>query len=114
MSLSQGLAPACLPRFFSGTVGDTQIVLRMLFTICAVATLSYAASHLEHAHAERATLPKWVRTVDGWEPASVITEMSPSLPSLHPFLVAGFELGASVFVLLAFPGSAIRRNSVPG
>ncbi|WP_146447522.1 hypothetical protein [Bythopirellula polymerisocia] len=90
-------------------------MLRMLFTICAVAALSYAASHLENAQADRATLPQWVRTVDGWEPATVLsTDLSPTkLPSLHPFLVAGFELGASLFVLLAFPGSATRRAIAP-
>ncbi len=87
----------------------------MLFTLSVVATLSYVASHIEYAEADRVDLPKWVRTVDGWEPASVLSpEYGPvNLPALHPFLVAGFELGASVFVLLAFPGKAIRRNTAP-
>ncbi len=85
-------------------------MLRMLLTLCAVATLSYAASNMEYAGADRPTLPNWVRTVDGWEPASVLsTELDhATLPTLHPFLVAGFELGASVFVLLAFPGNATK------
>ena len=89
-------------------------MLRFLLTLGAVATLSYAAIHLEHAQAERNPLPDWVRTVDGWEPASVLsTEVAPALPSLHPFVVAGFQLGASVFVLLAFPGTATQQGTGP-
>jgi hypothetical protein len=78
--------------------------------IATVAAISGLLSHLESAHAERHATPAWVRTVDGWEPSSVLTAQSIShdLPTLHPLLVAGFQLGASVFVLLAFPHPKLR------
>lgn len=87
---------------------EWRAVLRSLLIIATVATLSGFLSHLEFAKADRqvqTAIPAWVRTVDGWEPSSVLTaetggEIS---PALHPLLVAGFLLAASVFVLLAFP-----------
>ncbi|MDZ4659118.1 MAG: hypothetical protein SH868_16215 [Bythopirellula sp.] len=80
-------------------------MLRSLFVITTVAALSGLLSHLESAQAERHTNAAWVRTVDGWEPSTVLTSnsLSEGSPALHPLLVAGFQLGASVFVLLAFP-----------
>ncbi len=89
-------------------------MLRSLFVIATVAALSGLLSHLESAQAERHANaawvripPKsaWVRTIDGWEPSTVLTSQSliEGSPALHPLLVAGFQLGASVFVLLAFP-----------
>jgi hypothetical protein len=70
-------------------------VLRSLLIIAVVAAIATGLSRLEHAHSQISTVsPAWVRTVDGWEPSS---------PVVHPALVAGFQLGASVFVLLAFP-----------
>ena len=80
-------------------------MLRSLLIIAAVAAISTVLSHLEHAHSQMPTAsPAWVRTIDGWEPSSVLTTGSnSSTPSLHPFVVAGFQLGASVFVLIAFP-----------
>lgn len=64
-----------------------------------------------------ATLTKdWVRTIHGWESREVLEvthETGP--PRLHPALVAAFQLGASVFCLLAFPASAVpvRRSRLP-
>jgi hypothetical protein len=80
-------------------------VLRSLFIIAVVAAIATGLSRLEHAHSQISTIsPAWVRTVDGWEPSSVLTTPSPApSPVVHPALVAGFQLGASVFVLLAFP-----------
>ncbi len=80
-------------------------MLRSLLIIAAVAVISTVLSQLENAHSQMpAAAPAWVRTIDGWEPSSVLTADSiSSTPALHPFLVAGFELGASIFVLLAFP-----------
>jgi hypothetical protein len=80
-------------------------VLRSLLIIAVVAAIAAGLSRLEHAHSQIPTIsPAWVRTVDGWEPSSVLTTPSPSpSPVVHPALVAGFQLGASVFVLLAFP-----------
>jgi hypothetical protein len=82
-------------------------VVRSLCVIALVAAISGVISHLEHAQAQRHSHLAWVRTVDGWEPSTVLSTQSPAVsdPSLHPFLVAGFQLGASVFVLLAFPYS---------
>ena len=85
-------------------------MLRSLFIIAIVAAISGLLSHLESAQAERqpqthSESAAWVRTVDGWEPSTVLTShsMIEGSPALHPLLVAGFQLGASVFVLLAFP-----------
>lgn len=80
-------------------------MLRSLFIIAIVAAISGLLSHLESAQAERHSDRAWVRTVDGWEPSSVLTTHSlvEGSPALHPLLVASFQLGASVFVLLAFP-----------
>lgn len=85
-------------------------MLRSLLIIATVATISGFLSHLEFAQADRhvqTAIPAWVRTVDGWEPSSVLTTESVGggSPALHPLLVAGFLLAASVFVLLAFPYS---------
>lgn len=77
---------------------------RSLVTIVAVAAISCFLVKLQHAQGQ---LPDWVRTADGWEPSGVLLVESRPLetPELHPLLVASFQLGASVFVLLAFPGS---------
>ena len=80
-------------------------LLRSLVIIAAVAAISTVLSHMEHAHSQMPTAsPAWVRTIDGWEPSSVLTSDSlSSTPVLHPLLVASFQLGASIFVLIAFP-----------
>jgi hypothetical protein len=82
-------------------------LFRSLLIIVSVAGIAAIISHLESAQAERQPQVQqtaWVRTVDGWEPSAVLTAQSVSAPpSLHPFLVAGFELGASLFALVAFP-----------
>jgi hypothetical protein len=82
-------------------------LLRSLSIIATVAAIAAVISHFESAHAERQTPVQpiaWVRTVDGWEKSAVLTAESASTqPSLHPFLVASFEVGASLFALFAFP-----------
>lgn len=81
-------------------------VLRSLLIISVVAAVAAGLNRLEHAHSQISTVsPAWVRTVDGWEPSSALTTTPATEPSpaVHPALVAGFQLGASVFVLLAFP-----------
>ena len=95
---------------FSLRFREARLLLRSLLVIAVVAVLSGYLSHLESAQAERHAHrdshgAAWVRTVDGWEPSSVLTadSLSEGSPTLHPLLVAGFQLGASVFVLLAFP-----------
>ena len=89
-------------------------MLRCAVTIAAVAVLSALLGHWEHARGQRgapaataATDTVWVRTVDGWEPNTVLQASSSSAapPALHPLLVAGFQLSASLLALLAFPGA---------
>ena len=87
-------------------------LLRSLLIIAVVALLAAVISHLERAQAQRqvsAAPISWIRTVDGWEPSSVLSaESASSPPSLHPSLVASFQLGVSLFALVAFP---TRRGS---
>ena len=82
-------------------------MFRSLLIIVTVAAIAGAISHFESAQAERQSQVSpvaWVRTVDGWEPSAVLTANAVSTPpALHPFLVASFQLGASLFALLAFP-----------
>jgi hypothetical protein len=49
----------------------------------------------------------WIRTVDGWEPSHVLEPPTDPAtpPALHPLIVAGFQLSASLLALLAFPES---------
>jgi hypothetical protein len=94
---------SCSPFRLPLRAGDS--VVRSLCIIATVAALSAVLSGLEHAQAVRGETLNWVRTVDGWEHTAVLNpDLLPGTPpALHPFLVASFELGASLFVLLAFP-----------
>jgi len=89
---------------------------RHLFTFLAVCGLSLWISSAERAAGVAGMTKDWVRTAHGWEPHGVVrvTHDSPP-PRLHPGLVAAFQLGASVFCLLAFPASAVpvRPSRVP-
>jgi hypothetical protein len=82
-------------------------LLRSFSIVATVAVIAALISHFESAQAERqsqVTQTAWVRTIDGWEPSAVLTADSASTPPLlHPSLVACFEVGASLFALLAFP-----------
>jgi len=87
-------------------------LLRACLTIVAVALLSACLVHLRDAQGQRpmsveATKIAWVRTVDGWEPSSVLQLKSrpPGPPSLHPGLVASLQLGVSLFALIALPSA---------
>lgn len=90
-------------------------LVRSVVIILSVALLSGLLSHLQQAQGERelasasAASPKWIRTVDGWEPSRVLLpESDPALPPvLHPLLVASFQLTASLFALLAFPAARV-------
>ena len=94
-------------------------LLRPLVTIAAVALLSGFLSHWQQAQGQRevaaaraADGSTWIRTVDGWEP-SIVLESQPdpaTPPTLHPLLVAGFFLSASLLALLAFPGAQSRAE----
>lgn len=94
-------------------------MLRACFIVVAVAVLSASVAHLRDAQGEGTQANnrppiRWVRTVDGWEPASVLTPSAPppGPPTLHPVVVATLQVGVSVFALLALPTStALARKS---
>ncbi|MCH2113529.1 MAG: hypothetical protein MK171_01270 [Pirellulales bacterium] len=88
---------------------------RFVLTISAVGILGICLAHLEVAQGQRSTLlghsrTSWVRTSDGWEPSDFLwLESRPFVrPALHPLLVAGFQLSASLFALIAFPSTGCR------
>ncbi len=94
-------------------------MLRACLTIAAVAFLSACLVHLRDAQGQRptstdATQVAWVRTVDGWEPSSVLQLQSrpQGPPLLHPGLVASLQLGVSLFALIALPTAsrAVRKS----
>ena len=92
-------------------------MLRACITIAAVALLSMCLAHFRDAQAQRTTSTDaaqiaWVRTVDGWEPSSVLT-LGPrpqGTPPLHPVLVAALLLGTSLFALLALPTANLAER----
>jgi len=87
---------------------------RAIATILTVAVLSCGLSHIEQAQGERRVPTHWVRTADGWEPSGVLQfqHRSSAAPLPHPLLVACFQLGASLFVLLAFPGAKFSSSRI--
>jgi hypothetical protein len=85
-------------------------LLRLCLTILAVAALSACLVHYRDVQGQSSgstdvTQIAWVRTVDGWEPSTVLMprprQQGP--PTVHPGLIAGLQLGVSVFALLALP-----------
>ena len=97
-------------------------MLRCVVTVTAVALLSWLLSQWQQAQGQRevaavrADGTTWVRTVDGWEP-SIVLESQPepaTPPTLHPLLVASFQLTASLLALLAFPEASSASRAVPG
>jgi hypothetical protein len=88
-----------------------------LLTFLAVCGLSLWISGAERAAGVASVTKDWVRTAHGWESRAAV-EPSPrqAPPRLHPGLVAAFQLGASVFCLLAFPASAVpaRKRATAG
>lgn len=88
-------------------------MVRFLSVILLVAGISSILSNWERAQGERPPTFAWVRTVDGWERAAAVdVEVTQSVPpALHPALVAGFELGCSLFALLAFPHANLQSRS---
>ena len=93
-------------------------LVRCAIVVCLVAALGGLLSHFEQTRVRsdyvdnrvESTLvdtSTWVRTVDGWEPPEVLQVELPEdrTSRLHPSLVAFFQLGASLFALLAFPAA---------
>lgn len=89
-------------------------LLRCLVTLVAVSLLSCLLSHWQQAQGQREVAATdshgitWVRTVDGWEPSTVLQAWpEPATPpALHPSLVASFFVSASLLALLAFPDAS--------
>ena len=94
-------------------------LVRALLTVISVAVISYCLSCWKHSSGERiaiaayAETTSWVRTSSGWERNSVLNlDQRPFFaPALHPSLVACFQLGISLFALLAFPSSCLQREN---
>ncbi len=89
---------------------EVLVLLRPVVTILSVLVLSFGLAQLRDAQGDRvgtATEQRisWVRTVDGWEPSSVLTisPPPPGPPAVHPALVAILLIGLSLFALLALP-----------
>lgn len=85
---------------------------RSVFTIVSVAALSAWIARAERAvgvtsHDPRsiaAEADDWVRTAQGWQRRSALNASSSATPlPIHPALVAGFQIGFSLLVLVAFP-----------
>lgn len=84
---------------------------RSLLTILIVAAISGWISAGERA-AGRTPVNDWVRTSDGWESRFVVeNEPEAAPPTIHPGVIAGLQLGVSLFFLLAFP-SQFRELAV--
>jgi hypothetical protein len=95
---------------------EVRSVRRHLVTFLAVVGLSAYIAGGERAAGVGRLTKDWVRTAHGWESREVVkVTHETAAPRLHPGLVAAFQLGASVFCLLAFPASAVpvRRSRVP-
>ncbi len=90
---------------------------RLLIVVLAVAVLSALIARAERSaggdqQATTSGADDWVRTVDGWERRAALGARQSSKPvELHPAIVAAFQMGASLLVLLAFPGRAVPLSS---
>lgn len=84
---------------------------RSLLIILIVAAISGWISAGERA-AGRSPGNDWVRTSDGWESRFVVApHEETALPTIHPGVIAGLQLGVSLFFLLACP-SRFRELAV--
>jgi len=90
-------------------------LVRSLLICLLVACLSYWIQGMEMAQSlpewkpllEQKSNPlKWVRTQDGWERSLVLQPKSREPGIVHPLVVAGLQLLASMLVLQAFSCSA--------
>ena len=85
---------------------------RSLLTIFVVVSLAAWINGLERASGVAAP-PRWVRTAEGWQPrGEVDARPATLLPSIHPALIAGFQLSAALFALLAFPAKTSSMTSL--
>lgn len=85
-------------------------MLRGIGILLFVVTVSGVLARFESTSAQPVTPVEWVRTVDGWEPTGVLSAPDQSSGAvLHPLLVGGFQLAASVMALVAFSQAGFRR-----
>jgi hypothetical protein len=84
-------------------------------TLLIVAAISGWISRGEHAAGLSGGPTDWVRTADGWESRTAVEPYEVSAPpAVHPAVIAAFQLGASLFFLVAFPARVTAlsaRNS---
>jgi hypothetical protein len=86
---------------------------RNVLVILVVAAISGWINGSEHARSD-VYATQWVRTVDGWESRAVVEPYDPPRPpAIHPFVIAGLQLLASLFFLAAFPArvSVVRQSA---
>ncbi len=74
----------------------------LLLCVLAVSLWIAARVELEGSPPSERSLPRWVRTVDGWEIPRWL-ERHASDPSIHPVIVGTFIALASTLALLALP-----------
>jgi hypothetical protein len=87
---------------------------RNILVILIVAAISSWIASGEHSAGDTAYAGDWVRTADGWETRDVIEPYeAPAPPAVHPVVIAGFQLLASLFFLAAFPPrvTLVRRTA---
>jgi hypothetical protein len=84
----------------------------------AVAALSAWIASAEHAPsvaaapAAHGSAEDWIRTADGWERRAALNPGPRVLPSsIHPGVLAGFQVVASLLALLVFPGRAVPARA---
>jgi hypothetical protein len=86
---------------------------RNVLVILVVAAISGWINGNEHAVSD-VYATEWVRTIDGWESRVMVESYDPpSPPAVHPFVIAGLQLLASLFFLAAFPArvSVVRQKA---
>jgi hypothetical protein len=89
---------------------------RSLLIILVVAAISGWINGNERVASDAACAADWIRTADGWESREVLAPYeAPAPQAIHPAVVAGFQLLASLLVLAAFPAraSVVRSRVSP-
>ncbi len=93
-------------------------VHRSVLIVLAVAALSAWIASAERAPGVAAaptahgSPEDWIRTADGWERRAALNPGPRVLPvSIHPGVLAGFQVVASLLALLVFPGRAVPARA---
>jgi len=110
-SLASSLSVSSRPVSpFFGKAPSLRSCLYLLLIIVAGLASVVRLDAVARAHADRGGVVQtsadhsmWVRTVDGWQPLGTLQVAPPRpAPQLHPFLVAGLQIGGSIFFLLLY------------